>query len=94
MDSKISNLYSNIDQVKSKPVFEPSCQKEFKYNPYSNLCGVRPYSSKDVTTSAKMFNSEMDKIHKEKESQLNYYKTIQGKKNVNNRFPEERSKLC
>ena len=72
----ISDIYSNIEDAKAYKLFEPDSKRGFKYNPYSNLCGARPYTAKDVVTTAKVFNSEIEKIHKDNESKMDYYKNI------------------
>lgn len=93
MENNISKIYSNIDLNKTRTLFEQDNKKEFKYNPYANLCGVGPYSSKDVTTSAQGFNAEMEKINKNKHSKIDYYKTMQGKSLKINRISAERSEV-
>jgi hypothetical protein len=74
----LTEIYSNVEEAKTNSVFEPDCIKTFKFNPYANLSGVRPFTAQDRITSSKMSNAEMEKIYKDKQSQLDFYKVMKG----------------
>jgi hypothetical protein len=74
----LNDIYSNVEEAHTKTQFEPDCMRTFKYNPYANLCGVRPFTANERITSSKFTNSEMEKIYKDKQSQIDYYKAMKG----------------
>lgn len=56
-----------------------STGKQFHYNAYGNLGALYPTTKEDQNrTTARMFNSEVETIYRDKASKEDYYKKVKG----------------